>query len=245
MFKIHCAGCGDVGVELCRRCRFALIAAPPLRTDDGVVAAIAFSGTAKQLVAGLKYRNRRRLAAVFAEQLSRTLDVGQVDVITWAPTSASRSAQRGYDQSELVARALAARWRKPCKRLLYRCHGPTQTGRSRSDRLRGPRFDARPMRKALRVLVIDDVVTTGATLAAAKRALMAAGAQCVTLATVAATPGQLPRPASAATVERAAALSSSTSTPNSPRLVAASTFDCTSSKKTLRSARALSLVKAS
>jgi ComF family protein len=254
MLNKSCAGCGESGVELCRRCRFALIASPSFRTPEGVVAAAAFSGMAKQLVVGLKYRNRRGLAKVLAEQLSRQLNASDVDVITWAPTSRQRAARRGYDQSELVARALARRWRKPCQRLLFRSHGVAQTGRSRVDRLQGPTFQARPMRHPARVLVIDDVVTTGSTLQAARRALLDSGARSVALASVAATPDHIQpvgrfqsaaKPASAAISARAGALSTSTTTPNKPRLVAACTFDGRSSANAVRPATALSLVKAS
>ena len=165
-------------------------------TSTGIVAATQFAGLGKQLVVGLKYRNRRRLAYHLAEQLSRRLDSTQIDIITWAPTSRDHVRQRGYDQAELLARALAARWRKPCRRMLFRRHGPTQTGRTRAQRLHGPQFASRPLRRPPRVLVIDDVVTTGATLHAARAALLAAGARSVVLAAVAATPDESPTPPS-------------------------------------------------
>ena len=161
-------------------------------TSTGIVAATQFAGLGKQLVVGLKYRNRRRLAYHLAEQLSRRLDSTQIDIITWAPTSRDHVRQRGYDQAELLARALAARWRKPCRRMLFRRHGPTQTGRTRAQRLHGPQFASRPLRRPPRVLVIDDVVTTGATLHAARAALLGAGARSVVLAAVAATPDESP-----------------------------------------------------
>lgn len=200
MLNRRCAGCSEPGVDLCRRCRFAFIASPPITTSIGVVAATQFCGLGRELVVGLKYRNRRRLAVHLAEQLGRRLDPTQIDVITWAPTTRGHVRKRGYDQAELLARALAAQWRKPCRRMLFRHHGPTQTGRSRAERLHGPDFASRPMRRPPRVLVIDDVVTTGATLFAARDALLAAGAASVTLAAVAATPdhARVSRPARSA-----------------------------------------------
>ena len=204
---IHrCAGCSEPGTDLCRRCRFALIASPPVTTSSGVIAATEFSGLARELVVGLKYRNRRRLAHHLAEQLSRRLDPTQIDVVTWAPTSRRRSGRRGYDQAELLARALAARWRKPCRRMLYRIHGPAQTGQSRSSRLIGPQFSARPLRHPPRTLVVDDVVTTGATLLAARQALLGAGAPSVVLAAVAATPDHARAPSYVRTRPSAPAL---------------------------------------
>lgn len=247
MLMNRCAGCREPGVELCRRCRFALAAAPPVVTASGIVAATQFTGLSKDLIIGLKFRNRRRLAQHLAEQLSRRLDPTQIDIITWAPTSRQRAHRRGYDQAELLARALAAQWRKPCRRMLFRRHGPAQTGHNRHERLLGPSFASRPLRHPPRVLVIDDVVTTGATLLAARSALLAAGARSVTLAAVAATPQGLPqsKPARRSTVQIAGALSSSTRIPNNPRRSAATTFEGTSSKKALRRATALSLVSAS
>jgi ComF family protein len=260
----RCAGCSEPGADLCRRCRFTLVASPPVVTASGIVAATQFAGLTKELIVGLKYRNRRRLAVHLAEQLSRRLDPTQIDVITWAPTSSRRARRRGYDQAELLARALAERWRKPCRRMLYRRHGVAQTGRTRDQRLHGPQFASRPVRNPPRVLVIDDVVTTGSTLHNARAALLAAGVRSVVLAAVAATPDHSrpdplrhqqarrdpsgrdqARPASRSTAAMAGAASTSTTTPYMPRRSAASTLAGRSSTNAVRPAVALSLVRAS
>ena len=140
---------------------------------------------------GFKYRNRRAVAGHLAGLLvNRIAGCGRrVDLVTWAPTGRSRRAGRGYDQAEVVARQVARQLGVPCRRLLVRetTSGP-QTGSDRVSRLRGPSFRARPSVPARRILVIDDVVTTGATLEAATRVLLAAGARDVVAAAVAATP---------------------------------------------------------
>jgi len=149
-------------------------------------------GDIQDVIRGLKYRNQRWVVAELADQLVQSVladpTAPDFDVVTWAPTSDRRQRQRGYDQSELLARAVASRLGLKCRRLLYRDRSAPQTGRNREERLNGPMFRARPLRRPSRVLVIDDVVTTGSTLRAAGHALDLAGATEVCLLAVAATP---------------------------------------------------------
>jgi ComF family protein len=161
-----------------------LAAARPAPDPAGIRAALTFAGVGRDLIVALKFRHRRSAATVLAAQMVRRLRLdasGGFDVITWAPTSARRARRRGYDQAELIARAIARQLRVPCRRFLYRSHGSAQTGKTRVQRLAGPAFRARRARPGLRVLVVDDVVTTGATLRAAGRALVAAGVDHVQL----------------------------------------------------------------
>jgi predicted amidophosphoribosyltransferase len=186
-----CAGCDTPGPVLCRPCRFALIARHEPPAPPGVLVAVPFAGRARDVLLGFKYRNRRpvagHLAGLLVNRLARS---GQrVDVVTWAPTGGRRRRGRGYDQAELIARQVARQLGVPCRRLLERdAAAQVQTGRSRAGRLDGPRFRARPRLPPGWVLVVDDVVTTGATLLAAEHALRAAGATTVVRAAVAATP---------------------------------------------------------
>lgn len=211
LLQSRCAGCDRPGHPLCRTCRLALLAAPPppLRgprahchpagtiTDQQVIAAVRFTGRARDIVLGVKYRNRREVAGHLAGLLvNRLLDQGlrpgvDVEVVTWAPTSSRRRRRRGIDQAELIARHVAAQLGLRCRRLLEREPGPAQTGRSRIDRLEGPAFRARPGLDGTRVLVVDDVVTTGATLRRVADTLHDAGAAAVVLSAVAATPSGL------------------------------------------------------
>jgi predicted amidophosphoribosyltransferase len=189
MFLSSCAGCNAPGETICRRCRFALVSAPAVTTDHGVRAALAFEGVGRSIVHGLKFRNRRGVARQLAGLMVRRLaGSGSYDVVTWAPTSAARISERGFDQAELLARAVAKELGVPCRRLLYRAHGGPQSGRDRAGRLLGPTFRARPARAGVRVLLVDDVVTTGATLQAARRSLLDAGVSDVRCIAAAATP---------------------------------------------------------
>jgi predicted amidophosphoribosyltransferase len=107
--------------------------------------------------------------------------------VTWAPTTLERRRARGFDPAEVLARAVARGLGVPCARLLDRRPGPPQTGLAAAARLLGPRFVARRAAPS-RVLLVDDVATTGATLAAAAAALRGAGAQNVLAITGARTP---------------------------------------------------------
>ena len=185
MFR--CAPRGDRST-VCPECA-VLDIAPTASSSD---ASVEYRGAVRDMVAEFKFRSRRRAARSLAERLvadiRRDPSSPSIDVVTWAPTSRRRAGARGYDQSELLARIVARRLGVPCRRLLERERGLAQTGRSRGDRLQGPVFRARPMKDALDVLVIDDVVTTGATLRAAAHALRLAGAADVHVRALASTP---------------------------------------------------------
>jgi ComF family protein len=195
LFSNGCAVCRCPGPPLCHRCRFSLASLGPTRSPAGIRAAFPFDGVPKQLIVALKFRHRRAAANVLAAQMVRRLGFAQVDLVTWAPTSARRVRRRGYDQAEAIAQAVARQLGVPCRRLLYRAHDSPQTGKSRADRLVGPAFRARRPRHGLAVLVVDDVVTTGATLRTAAEALRSAGVFRVELAAAASVQLQQSAPA--------------------------------------------------
>ena len=155
---------------------------PPPPGLDGCGALLAYEGVGREVVARLKYRNARATVPWLAEGMA-ALAAGRVtDVVTWVPTTGARRRARGFDQGEILARAVARRLVLPCRPLLRRLSGPPQTGASRAARLTGPRLVLRRGASVAgrRVLLVDDVVTTGGTLVAAARVLRAAGAAQVT-----------------------------------------------------------------
>ena len=196
LFPARCVGCGTPPEALCPACLSrarpgrASPVPPPPPAVDWWVAAFAYEGAVREALARVKYRNNRSalplLAAVLVERL-REASCGPVDLITWPPTTTGRRRLRGFDQAEHLARAVGRSLGIPVRGCITRRAGQSQTGRSAEERRRGPAFEAGPV-AGLSVLVVDDVATTGATVAAAARALRAAGARTVGVATVARTP---------------------------------------------------------
>jgi predicted amidophosphoribosyltransferase len=154
---------------------------------DRCTALLAYEDGARQLVTALKFRHRRDLVTRIADALADLVDPPTGATVTWAPTTPGHRRARGVDQAEVLARALARRWRAPCRGLLRRNPGPAQTGRPVGERWAHPGFVA-ARQVPPTVVVVDDVATTGATLSAAARALRGGGAEVVLVAVVARTP---------------------------------------------------------
>jgi predicted amidophosphoribosyltransferase len=150
---------------------------------DAAWCAAPYEGAARDLVAALKFASRlalaRRAAAAIAATAPPDLLGGEVVPVPPAPW---RLRRRGHDPAEEIAFALARLTELPFRPVLARTTGPRQVGRRRADRLADPpavRLVAAPPRRAV---LLDDVITTGATLGACARALRAGGAQRVVAA---------------------------------------------------------------
>jgi ComF family protein len=114
-----------------------------------------------------------------------SLDLPRAGAVTWVPLSRRRLAERGFDQAEVLARAMARRLELPVKRLLRRSSGSSsQARRTASERRRAMIGAFEALRSPPpQVLLVDDVLTTGSTAAACAEALRAAGARQVHLCT--------------------------------------------------------------
>ena len=187
LLRTACPICRRPGAVPCAGCRSQLRPAP---TDGPVPAIVAYEGVGRELLARLKYRDARQAIRPLADALAARAAGTPVEVVTWIPTTDRRRRERGFDQAELLARAVARRLGRPCQRLLRRIGDDHQTGRTRSERLMGPSFVAVGTTPRY-ILLIDDVVTTGATMRAAAVVLTTAGAVRVESWAAAATPSGL------------------------------------------------------
>jgi len=202
-----CAGWGEEGSALCSECRTALdvrsIAPPGVRIGlPGELPApllqlewcAPFTGTVRRAVHALKYGGERRLAEPLGRAIAarwRASGAGG-DLIVPVPASPDRVRDRGYDQAELLARVAARDLRLPVLAAIERTRSTT----AQFDLDRGARGrnvdgafvvvpEARARIASAWVILVDDVMTTGATLAGCASVLMGAGALGVSAVTVA------------------------------------------------------------
>ena len=151
---------------------------PVPRALDALVVLFDYEGPNRDLILGLKHGRGVGSVPGLADRLAGAVRSRGWDrlppVVTWVPTTPARRRERGYDQSLLLAKATARRLGLPCRRLLHR-RGHAQEGLDAVARRVGPDLSARHS-VSTPVLLIDDVVTTGATLAAAATALRTGGA---------------------------------------------------------------------
>jgi ComF family protein len=202
-----CEWCGDVLlpgprlVPLCVRC----LAAPP--SFDVARSAAVYDGVLRELVHAFKYERRRVLAAPLARLLLQAGAglLSDVDAVVPVPLHPWRSLRRGFNQADDLAQHL----KRPVWRVLRRTrHGPPQATLSAVDRedaldhafttrswssISLFHGTGRQLRGAT-LLLIDDVMTTGATVEGCSRALMEGGARAVRVLTVARAVAAQPSP---------------------------------------------------
>jgi ComF family protein len=202
-----CAGCGRYAAAICAACRASLrpLGSPTdafLASDPSVVvgdalilatAAFAHRDAAQRILRRLKYGGGRRLAGLLAElalpALNRLLTVSGPAALVPVPLHRSRQRDRGYNQAELLAAELArGAGLPPWPALVRRRATERQHGLDRQSRLRNLRrameLSAAPPPSGAKgarptVVLVDDILTTGATLEACAIILRAAGVPAV------------------------------------------------------------------
>ncbi|MDA1036470.1 MAG: phosphoribosyltransferase family protein [Chloroflexi bacterium] len=186
----HCVGCGVGGTYLCDVCigaierPFPMTIAPDAYSFDSATSAFAYSDLARTAVHRLKFGGLRALAPLMALPMAACVPgATHADVIVAVPLHRSRLRGRGYNQAQLLADGVSTALGLPLRNdLLKRVQqGATQVGAHATERQANVRdaFEAAPQAYGLRILLVDDVTTTNATLDAAANALKKAGAAAV------------------------------------------------------------------
>jgi ComF family protein len=181
----RCAGCDGFAAEpFCPICCESLVPARPFAVPGLASAAACFEYGAAiaEAIVRLKYDRREDIGRVLAAMLVPHVRPG-FDLVVPIPLSRRRLVERGFNQAEILCRAIPLP--KDVRALIRTTDGPPQALSSREQRARNVRgaFRARSSGSVSRkrVLLVDDVITTGATARAAASALLAAGASTVSL----------------------------------------------------------------
>lgn len=198
-FPPKCAFCGRVGVRgVCGACAKTLpYAQNPLHVGAGYgrcAAPLRYEGKVREALLRFKFHGAQSAAGAFGALLAQCVAeelAGEFDLVTYAPVSAKRKRARGYDQTYLIARETAKHWdTRPAALLRKVRDNPPQSSlgaEARRANVLGAYEAANAERIAnARVLLIDDILTTGSTLSECARVLRGAGARSVVCACVAA-----------------------------------------------------------
>ncbi len=205
-FDRRCPVCGQPHRTICAPCVDLLRLAPELDVPwlDRLVPLFFYDDAAARLILAAKNGGRRDLLRWAGGHLGAAFagpgDAARsIDVVSWVPAHPEQRKTRGYDQGQLIARAVGSRLGVRARPLLVRRSGASRKGLGRIDRLAGPEVQVR-RRVRGSVLLVDDVMATGASLERCADVLRSAGADHVSGAIIAAsTPksgGQPAQPAS-------------------------------------------------
>lgn len=187
-------------VQLCPRCQERLpFIEPGSRGGFPCVAPFEYREPLRELFLRYKFQGKEHYAATFGVYLSQAVEEelsGEFDLVTWVPLRPFRRWRRGYDQARLLAQAVAKDSGQPLaptlakgRRTKTQSHLTEDSARRRNVRGAYQVREKAPVR-GRRVLLIDDICTSGATMETCVEALLAAGAESVACAALARRPGR-------------------------------------------------------
>jgi predicted amidophosphoribosyltransferase len=214
----HCPSCGRLATPLCPSCAAALLRRSPgvcvlcgkamePRGEDGALgcpdhaegfpcfAGGEHEGALREAILSLKYRGARRTGRILGEALGEALRGALSRADALVPVPLHRNSDRGYNQAALVASGLGGVWGIPVRDCLcWRRDVPRRAGPDSVSRLLPPEsIESRESLQGQRLILVDDVRTTGGTLRAAAEALRAAGGIVVGGGARTAAPTTIPR----------------------------------------------------
>lgn len=165
--------------SLCPACRAHL---PIARC----VALLRLDEASERTIYALKYAGNREIGRLLAGHLAEILP-SQFDLVCPVPSDGATRRRRGYNQAQIIAEVVAGRLDSPCQNLLVRTAHTPQVGKNRTERLAQIKGNFRTYHDltGLRILLIDDVATTGATLGECARILRQVGVKTVSTAVLA------------------------------------------------------------
>lgn len=204
VFPARCVGCDEFGALVCDGCAATMAPAAPPRCEvcwtllaesgacrrcresrpvfAGLRSAFLYEGVSREAILALKFKGLSSIAPLLAARMAELAERWgpSVYAIVPVPLAAGRKRRRGYDQAELLARELARTIGIPCETRALRRHGATAPQTEQADPLARRKNVEKAFRPGARsvsggVLLVDDVVTTGATLDACARVLLAEG----------------------------------------------------------------------
>ena len=202
LFPRKCILCrellGKDETDLCRECRVDMpeyrYGKKKVQHVTDLTAVWMYEGAVRKSLHRYKFGGARHYAAPYGRLLAMRIrrDLPQFDVITWVPISRARLRKRGYDQVELLAMAVSPELEVPAVKLLdkfrdNRANSGLKTPAERRANVLGVYRAVDPEGiRGKRVLLLDDILTTGATASECARILLTAGAEEVLFAAVAA-----------------------------------------------------------
>lgn len=192
LFPPRCLLCGDrtaPGEVFCEDCALQAPESPVERRfpvpGEGerelrVLSPLFYKGGVKETVRQFKFQGKRGLAKPLGRLMAgAAAGEGPFDGVAWVPMGREGKRKRGYDQSQLLARSVARSLRIPCLPLLQKVRETqTQHELSRREREKNVKnaYQSDDRARGRSLLLVDDIVTTGATLTACAQALYSAGA---------------------------------------------------------------------
>lgn len=195
LFPSFCLGCGSFGTYLCQKCYASIYFYPfPPRLNldpnylDEITILTHYASPVKELIIAYKYRRGKILVHTLADLIYHSIIFGPVDLLTFVPLHPEKENKRGFNQTKLLADALAEKLKIPCQNMLIKNkhHRAQAETNSKAERLinviwtfcidpKFTEFVKTCKSPPTSVMIVDDVITTGSTLNEAARILKTIG----------------------------------------------------------------------